>query len=96
MANLVILKTEGYDAIGDAVKELHTELEQTMKNNLESLRAIIGKNADFYADTVTPKINNLISTIDGDILSNIPMIYADTEQGIETFINTIVNTDTAC
>ncbi len=93
MSSNVNLQADEYNQLQLGLKKVHEQINRDMEDFLTKLEATLVEKEGFSDAMLKPKIEELIKTIRTDILANNSIIYQDSEECINTFIETIKSLD---
>lgn len=96
MADIVNLQQSEYDQTLQQLESMHENALEGIKRIAEQIMELSQWGGDFYVEQLAEKIDMLLSSMEGEILSMMSMNFSASKEAMDNFAEVIRNLDTAC
>ncbi|MBC1452510.1 hypothetical protein HB790_10200 [Listeria welshimeri] len=96
MSKEVNLQQDEYNKISQKLSETHKEIIRDLSLQCKKITELVAKGGYFQVNDLSPKITELLSLIDSDLIEGFEQVFESSETSISSFIEIISNCDTIC
>ncbi|MBC2330458.1 hypothetical protein [Listeria swaminathanii] len=96
MSKEVNLQQDEYNKISQKLSETHKQIISDLSKQCKEIKKLVAKDGCFQVNDLSPKITELLSVIDSDLIDGFEQVFESSETSISSFIEIISNCDTIC
>ncbi|EAG8559453.1 hypothetical protein CAX48_03210 [Listeria monocytogenes] len=96
MSKEVNLQQDEYNIISQKLSETHKQIISDLSKQCMEIKKLVAKGGCFQVNDLSPKITELLSVIDSDLIDGFEQVFESSETSISSFIEIISNCDTIC
>ncbi|EFS01631.1 hypothetical protein IBB39_08625 [Listeria seeligeri] len=96
MSKEVNLQEVEYNKISKKLSETHKQIINDLSKQSKEIKKLVAKGGCFQVNDLSPKIVELLSVIDSDLIEGFEQVFESSETSISSYIEIISNCDTIC
>lgn len=93
MADLVNMQQPEYDEVLSRMIAIHQEELSSVRDIIKNIRALCEKDGGFYVNQISGKVNMLLDSVEGQVVSELETNFEVSRQAMETFMCAVKEID---
>lgn len=93
MADLVNMQQTEYDEVLSRIIAIHQEELSGVRDIIKNIRTLCEKEGGFYVNQISEKVNMLLDSVEGQVISELETNFEVSRQAMETFMSAVKEID---